>query len=136
MTLDWTRYPNFTEAEMCCKCGCGRADMDEGFMDRLQAMRTEAGIPFQVNSGYRCPDYNDRISTTGRNGPHPTGHAVDLGCSGGRAHEVQRLAHKHGMTGIGSKQHGPHEGRFLHLDDLKTPPRPNIWGYPLKGMPA
>ena len=127
MTLDWTRYPNFTEAEMRCKCGCGRADMDEGFMDRLQAMRTEAGIPFQVNSGYRCPDYNDRISTTGRNGPHTTGHAVDLGVARREAFIVAKLAFKHEMTGLGFDQKGG--GRFLHIDDLTTPPRPNIWSY-------
>ena len=130
MTLDWTRYPNFTEAEMRCRgkdCCGGRADMDPDFMDRLQAMRTEAGIPFQVNSGYRCPDYNDRISTTGRNGPHPTGHAVDLGVARREAFIVAKLAFKHGMTGLGFDQKG--DGRFLHIDDLETSPRPNIWSY-------
>ena len=37
-----------------------------------------------------------------------------------------------GMTGIGIKQHGPHNKRFIHLDNLdnSTHPRPTIWSYP------
>ena len=33
--IDWNDYPNFTEKEFLCQCGCGRADMDQDFMDRL-----------------------------------------------------------------------------------------------------
>ena len=131
LNLDWGRWPNFTETEMRCKCGCGRADMDPGFMDRLQAMRGKTPTPFIVTSGYRCPDYNDRIAKTGRNGPHTTGHAVDLLCSGAHAHEALFLAAAEGMTGIGVAQRGDHVSRFLHLDDLPVGnyPRPGVWSY-------
>lgn len=129
--LDWGRWPNFTENEMRCKCGCGRADMAPEFMDRLQAMRNRTLTSFVVTSGYRCPDYNDRIAKTGRTGPHTTGHAVDLLCAGARAHDILQLAALEGMTGIGVDQHGPHEKRFLHLDDLPAGnyPRPGVWSY-------
>lgn len=127
--LDWGRWPNFTESEMRCKCGCGRADMAPGFMDRLQTMRTRSASAFIVTSGYRCPDYNDRIAKTGRTGPHTTGHAVDLLCGGARAHEILLLAAGEGMTGIGVSQRGDHGKRFLHLDDLTTGPRPGVWSY-------
>ena len=30
--LDWSLYPNFTEAEMACKCGCGATDMNPIFI--------------------------------------------------------------------------------------------------------
>jgi hypothetical protein len=36
------------------------------------------------------------------------------------------------MTGIGVAQRGPHDKRFIHLDDLKNSeqnPRPWIWSY-------
>lgn len=126
--INWDDYPNFSEGEFRCAC-CGRADMKPEFMQALQDMRHSAGFPFRVNSGFRCPDYNEKISTTGRNGPHTTGQAVDIGCSGFQAYEIQRLAHLYGMTGIGVSQRGPHMGRFLHLDNLEISPRPNIWSY-------
>lgn len=127
--LNWSRYKNFTEAEFRCKCGCGRADMKEDFMDSLQGMRGATGRSFIVTSGYRCPDYNDRIAKTGRTGPHTTGRAVDLLCSGEAAHEILGLAMEAGMTGVGVSQRGDHGGRFLHLDDLITGPRPGLWSY-------
>lgn len=128
---DWGRWPNFTENEMRCKCGCGRADMVPSFMDRLQAMRNRTITPFIVTSGYRCPDYNDRIARTGRNGPHTTGHAADLSCAGPRTHDIVQLAALEGMTGIGVAQKGPHPSRFIHLDDLPAGqhPRPWVWSY-------
>lgn len=128
--MNWSRWPNFTEAEMRCKCGCGRADMDPGFMDRLQEMRAAATFPFVITSGFRCPDYNDRISSTGRTGPHTTGQAADIGVLGHRAHTVAGLAHKYGMTGIGQNQKGPHSKRFIHIDSLADGfPRPWVWTY-------
>ncbi len=42
------------------------------------------------------------------------------------------LAHKHGFSGIGLRQHGDYKGRFVHLDDLSNAtgrPRPWIWTY-------
>lgn len=128
---DWSRWPNFTEDEMRCKCGCGRADMDPGFMDRLQAMRAKTLNPFFVTSGFRCPDYNDQIAKTGRHGPHTTGRAVDLSCTGPRAHNILQLAALEDMTGIGVAQRGDHAKRFIHLDDLPNGhhPRPWVWTY-------
>lgn len=128
--IDWDDYPNFSESEFRCHCGCGRADMDPDFLGKLQDMRDRARFPFRVNSGFRCPDYNEDISSTGRNGPHTTGHAADIGVAGEHAYTFARLAYSVGMFGIGFKQHGDHAGRYIHIDDLETPPRPNIWSYP------
>lgn len=136
--LDWSRWPNFSENEFRCRghakgiCSCGgAAAMDPAFMDRLQAMRSKTLTPFVVTSGYRCPDYNDAIASTGRGGPHTTGRAVDLSCAGNRAHDILQLAALAGMTGIGVAQGGDHAKRFLHLDDLPNGahPRPWVWSY-------
>lgn len=121
---------NFTREELQCKCGCGLLPpMDE--VERLQRVRTKAGFAFPVNSAARCPEYNDKVSSTGRDGPHTKG-AFDIGLSGGRALRLIELALAEGFTGIGVKQAGPYAGRFIHLDALPNDvgqPRPHIWSY-------
>lgn len=127
---DWDRYPNFARAEMVCSCGCDRAEMHPAFMDRLQSLRTQYNKPMVVTSGYRCPDYNARISSTGRDGPHTHGRAVDIAVSGNQARNLLGMAISRGFTGLGVKQHG--DGRFIHMDDLMdgfAGPRPWLWSY-------
>lgn len=129
---DWDAYPNFAHHEMVCSCGCGRADMHPVFMDRLQRVRRQFRQPMVITSGFRCPDYNDRVSSTGRDGPHTTGRAVDVAVVGGEALDLLVMARGQGFTGIGVKQHGPHNGRFVHMDDLPdhyAGPRPWLWSY-------
>ena len=129
--MDWSNIYHFKQDEFRCKCGCGKADMDEEFMLRLDQMRMAAGFPFIVTSGYRCPDYNDQVSSTGRTGPHTTGKAADISARGHEALKIVDLALSHSMTGIGVAQKGG--GRFIHLDCLvngeRGAPRPWIWSY-------
>ena len=130
--LDWTLFANFSRSEFECKCSCGKCEMDESFVKRLQHLRKQCGFPFVISSGYRCPNHNARVSSTGSVGPHTTGHAVDIVCSGENAVKLTSGARLYGMTGIGVKQHGPHGKRFIHLDDLQNAvnqPRPWIWSY-------
>lgn len=101
--------------------------MHPSLMNKLQKMRDLCGFPFKINSGFRCPDYNEKISSTGRTGPHTKGRAVDIGVEGTKAYLVVDAAYEVGMTGIGFQQKGG--GRFIHVDDLTTPPRPNVWSY-------
>ena len=126
--IDWSDYRNFTAREMRCSCPCGRADMDPDFMAALQRVREAYGRPMKVTSGFRCPDYNAKISKTGHDGPHTTGKAADVAVSGEGAYHLLHAAI--GMLGIGMKQHGPHVTRFLHLDTTDGPMRPRIWSYP------
>lgn len=116
---------HFTRDEMMCRCGCGRADMDPAFMEQLEAIRIRYGRPMIVLSGYRCPEHNARVSSTGRTGPHTTGRAVDIAVRGSDAYQLIRLALEHGMTGIGVSQR---DGvpRFIHLDSV---PRTAVWSY-------
>jgi uncharacterized protein YcbK (DUF882 family) len=68
----------FKKSEFTCKCGCGRTFMEPDFLKKLDDLRSRVDFPFFVTSGFRCPSYNERISSTGRTGPHTTGRAVDL----------------------------------------------------------
>ena len=102
------------------------------FMDRMDNLRRRFGKPIRPNSWYRSPEHNDAISTTGLNGPHTTGRAVDADVMGEDAVELFVLAHSLGFTGFGPNQKGPHAARFLHLDDLQNGPgrpRPFLWTY-------
>jgi zinc D-Ala-D-Ala carboxypeptidase len=124
-------WKHFKIDEFRCKCGCGRNEISEKLIDKLDALRTAVGFALPVTSGYRCPDHNAKVSSTGRTGPHTTGRAVDVGVRGAQALEVLTLALAGGQfTGIGINQKGG--ARFVHLDDLPPAdgqPRPTVWTY-------
>ena len=71
---------HFALAEFECRCGCGRAEMNATFLAQLDTLRSIYGKPLTVTSGYRCPSYNAKVSSTGMTGPHTTGKAADKGC--------------------------------------------------------
>lgn len=126
-------WPYFAAEELRCRCGeCGSTgeEMDARFMVRLVRLREAFGRPMPLTSAYRCPAYNERVSSTGRAGPHTRRRAVDVRVAGEDAYRLVRLALEHGFTGIGVRQHGPWAGRFVHLDDLQAGfPRPRLWSY-------
>ena len=125
-------YDYFSDDELRCKCGCGKALMDEDFMRKLVSLRELAGFSFNLTSAYRCPMHNENVSHTGRDGPHTTGRAVDIALWGGQANWLIAHAGMHGMTGIGVKQKGHYSSRFIHVDDLPNEPnqpRPWVWSY-------
>ena len=113
---------NFTVKEMACSC-CGESKMDVRFMDMLQALRSVLDRPLVVASAYRCPEYNNKVSSTGTDGPHTTGKAVDIGISRADAVDLLEKALMIGFTGIGIQQKGT--GRFIHLDTLDK----RMWSY-------
>ena len=125
--IDFADYPNFTEDEMRCSCGCGRADMDPDFMKLLQDIRAVFGHPMPVTSGFRCPSYNERIG--GAVDIHPSGKAADIWVSGEPVYHLLAVALLMDVRGIGLKQHGPHIDRFMHLDTTSGTMRPRIWTY-------
>lgn len=133
MTVEpnWDDYPNFSRSECACK-HCGRAEMSDDFMWRLQDLRQSYGKPMRITSAYRCPDHPAEAhrKEAGRLGPHTTGRAVDIAVQGSEAYALLRLAIRMGFTGVGIQQKG--DKRFIHLDDLEDKdgfPRPWIWSY-------
>ena len=104
--------------------------MDELFMDCLDALREAVGFPLHVNSGYRCPEHNTKVSSTGLDGPHTTGQAADIGIDRGRAYELVVRLKEFEFTGVGLNQKG--SSRYIHLDTLGRTNhrlRPTIWTY-------
>lgn len=122
--------PYFSDAELACKCGCGMLP-EPDFMKKVEGLRVAWGKPMKVTSAARCPAHNAAVSSTGANGPHTTGRAIDFGIERGDAWRVLKIAMSLGtFTGIGVQQKG--NGRFLHIDDLPDAPgqpRPTVWSY-------
>lgn len=126
--MDWDRFANFQPHEFVCS-HTGKNGMKPGFMEKLQALRTEYGKPMTVTSGYRHPTHPIEARKASP-GAHASGRAADIAVQGGDALKLIELALKHGFTGIGVNQKG--DGRFIHLDDLKHEPgrpRPWVWSY-------
>ena len=124
----WDDFPNFSRSELACQ-HCGRAEMDDDFLWRLQDLREAYGKPMRITSGYRCPDHPIEAGKT-KPGAHASGRAVDVAVSRSEAYALLRLAMRMGFTGVGVQQKG--DGRFIHLDDLTSKegwPRPTIWSY-------
>lgn len=130
---DWQQLRYFTKEEFSCK-HCGRNEMKLSFMLDLDNLRHYTGVPFSISSGYRCPEYNDEISSTGKTGPHTTGKAADILIYGQNAHKLLSQLHRVGITGVGLSQASktPHAKRFIHVDTLEQDagrPRPWVWTY-------
>ena len=124
-----TSFRYFSHPELVCRCGCQREEMAPGFMLQLELLREQLGFPLYVASAFRCPEHNVQVSTTGANGPHTTGRAIDIRVYGGQAHQLVRAATERGFTGIGVRQRGDYATRFIHLDTLVHPKRPWVWSY-------
>ena len=120
-----TSWPNFTERELRCKCGCNRTNPNPEwvpFMDKIQKLREIIGEQLPVSSAYRCPDHP--IEAKKAKAGHHSHAAIDLQVSYGLAHRVITEGLKLGFTGLGVSQKG--SGRFIHFD-LRT--TPTVWSY-------
>lgn len=121
---------HFSRDEFKCKCGCKQNLIADSFVDKLERVRVYLDFPLPISSGYRCPAYNAKVSSTGLVGPHTTGHAADILVDRKRAFHLLSVAEAYGFTGLGILQKG--NTRFIHLDDLPNSPnqpRPTVWSY-------
>ena len=118
-------YKYFTEKELACKC-CGENKMDPSFMGTLEDIREDTGFPFIVTSAYRCPEYNEKVSSTGPAGPHTTGRAIDISANSLQKYMITEAALVYNIARIGIGK------TFIHLDNLTELdgfPENRIWTY-------
>ena len=123
---DWKEsWVNFKPDEFRCS-HCGALEVHEDLLDLLQEAREVLG-PLSITSGYRCPEHNNKISSTGLSGPHTTGKAIDISVrdSQHRKQLIDYFAPE--VTGLGIAK------SFIHIDILFEedgfPGRPNSWVY-------
>lgn len=114
---------HLTWKEIACKgfdCHC-----DGGFVvkelppkfEHLRDLCTEHmghDCPLIINSGYRCPEHNRRVSMTGRKGPHTRGIALDIRCPEGMDYDIfySLCLLAFGDGGVGRYR----MDRFVHCD--------------------
>ena len=114
----------FQESEFkACSPSCSLQDMKQHTMDKLDAARALAGIPFVLNSAYRSPAWERSHGRTGT-GAHPHGCGVDIRCntSANRMKIIQScLAVGFRRIGIGKT--------YIHVDDDETQAQNVIWHY-------
>lgn len=128
--IDWSKYPNFKEQELCCS-HCQACEIDTLMMDTLQSIRNEFNKPIFISSGYRCINHPIEIIKE-RRGEHTHGMAVDIICNNQDCIKLIDLALKHDINRIGVHQKGRASGRFLHLgvgDKLLQDYPISIWTY-------
>jgi|TARA_R110000772_G_C13296336_1_gene438479 hypothetical protein len=129
---DEDRWPNFSYAEIADREGNGLW-IEELAMDALQKIRKDLGFALNITSAYRSPLHSIEAAKSAP-GTHTYGVAFDISCRGSFAYRILHAALEIGFTGIGVKQTGPREGRFLHIDMMNSTLnpdllRPVVWSY-------
>jgi len=65
------------EEFLCPCCGQGVEEMSKGLLYMLDTARDIAGIPFIINSGFRCPKHNKEVGGSPASS-HLEGVAADI----------------------------------------------------------
>ena len=113
---------HFTVNEFECPC-CKRVEMDYIFMQDLDAARSVAGVPFRINSGYRCERYNLEIKGS-VGSSHLKGLAANIRCKDStQRFKIVRALIRAGITRIGVAE------TFIHADSDPGKPNELIWTY-------
>jgi len=81
------------------------------FLDKLDKARTEAGIPFKINSGYRTENHNKKVKGKFLSS-HLIGRAADIHCTDSRSRWIivkALINQSFSRIGIANT--------FIHVDD-------------------
>lgn len=128
------RWPHVSPAREWADRMSGAIVIVPEFLDLFEQLRSAVGFALPITSGYRTPEHNAVVSSTGDRGPHTHARAADIQIYGERALRVLAAAQALGFTGVGIGQDlnlSPNR-RYLHLDNLTAAdgfPRPNLWSY-------
>lgn len=111
---------HFDSREFRCRCGdkglegpyfCGGIEILPApeLVDKLEQVRQHFGRPVRINSGYRCPAYNEHIGGA-KQSQHVRATAADIVVDGVDPAEVADFAEILGFGGIGRYK------TFTHVD--------------------
>ena len=118
----WTNIEYFNEKEFACPC-CGRVEMNDNFIYKLDAIRELADVVMIINSGFRC--YRHNLAVGGKpTSAHRYGYAVDIKTFTSRGRfQLINAALLRGIPRIGVAKD------FIHLDVDPNKPGSLIWTY-------
>jgi len=112
----------FAKEEFKCPC-CGLSYVDDKLIKMLNKARKIAGIPFIINSGFRCGEHNKNIGGYPTSS-HMTGLAADIKCKNSKDRLIMLKAlieAKFNRIGIGNT--------FIHVDCDNSKTSDRIWTY-------
>lgn len=108
--------------EFKCPC-CGRVEMDQSFLNKLDKSRDSAQVAFKVNSGYRCTKHNKDVGGS-KTSSHLYGVAADISAPD----SLSRFKIVESMISSGIKRIGIGK-KFIHADDDELKIHGVIWLY-------
>lgn len=109
---------HFSREEFKCKCGaCNQDTVDSDLIKILEHIRVHFDVPVSINSGNRCPAYNNQIGGSQRS-QHMYSRAADIVVKGYSPEEVAQVAESfmHNIGGIGIYE------TFTHIDTRSGAP--------------
>ena len=112
----------FTMEEEWCPC-CQSGGLLPDFRDKLNKARELAGIPFVLNSAFRCTEHNKDVGGSCTSS-HLVGCAVDIRCTNSRSRWLIIQA----LIAVGFNRIGIAKS-FIHVDDDMTKEPNLIWEY-------
>lgn len=116
----------FQASEFKCKCGraeCPAPRVSDALLDRLDRVRMRVGYALYVNSGVRCPYWNEREGGE-KDSEHMIGTGADIRAESGREKFVLvNAALDEGFRRIGVGKN------FIHLGVSQQHAQDVIWTY-------
>jgi uncharacterized protein YcbK (DUF882 family) len=106
-----------------CSPSCSLQDMDQDFMNKLDALREAAGIPLVITSAYRPVAWEKSKGRSGT-GDHPQRCAVDIRCNT----SVNRYKILKAAFALGFRRIGVANG-FIHVGTGNNLPQDVVWMY-------
>lgn len=114
----------FKESEFkACVPSCSLQDMNQATMNKLDAARELAGIPFVLNSAYRSPAWEKKHGRSGT-GAHPNRCGVDIRCNT----SANRFKVVTSCLAVGFKRIGIGK-TYVHVDNDESKTQNLIWDY-------
>jgi uncharacterized protein YcbK (DUF882 family) len=113
---------SFKVKEFRCKDGSDEILISDELVHILQTIRHYYNAPITINSGYRTPEYNEKIGGA-KDSQHMKGTAADINVAGIRPSKLYVSLDKGVVTG---KSHPGGLGlydNFVHVDVRKTKAR-------------
>ena len=117
---------HFKDEEFACKC-CHKGNIENRLREKLEAARILAGVPFIINSGFRCAKNQADLIARGLSEPtssHPKGLAVDIKAE----HSQQRWLIIDALLRAGFRRIGIAK-TFVHVDIDDSKDQNLIWVY-------
>ena len=102
-------YKYFKKEEFACPC-CGRNEIKDEFLAKLDEAREIAGVPFVITSGYRCSKHNKEVGGSPTSS-HLKGLAADIKTTSSK----QRYKILNALLKVGFKRIGIGQN-FIHVD--------------------